>query len=133
MDVESHVICASPNSWRRRRLLNILENAGFQVRTCGTAEELLDLAAHAAPRPDDEPPVLILDAELQATIAPSRIIAALRRGGVPMRAIVLAEADHEGEIIRCLREGADDFLHLPADPSEIVETVCRVSALPNLV
>jgi DNA-binding response OmpR family regulator len=133
VDLEGDVICASASSWRRRRLSRILEGAGYRVRTCGSADELLDLAAQVSRRPDDDYGVLILDAELGNALAPSRIIAALRRSGTPLRTIVLAEPEHAGEVIECLREGADDFVHLPAEPAQIVEVVGRVSALPNLV
>lgn len=133
MDLEGNVICASASSWRRRRLSSILQSAGYQVRTCSSADELLDLAAHVTREPDDDYAVLILDAELGDSLAPSRIVAALRRSGTPLRTIVLAEPDQASEVIECLREGADDFVHLPAEPSQIVEVVYRVSALPNLV
>ena len=38
----------------------------------------------------------------------------------------------EGEVIRCLKAGADDFINLPAEPSEIVEAVLRVCVLPRI-
>ena len=133
MDLEGDVICASASSWRRRRLSSILQGAGFRVRTCSSADELLDLAAHVSRQPDEDYAVLILDAGLEDTLAPSHIVAALRRSGTPLRTIVLAKPEQATEVIECLREGADDYVHFPADPAQIVEVVCRVSALPNLV
>lgn len=132
MRTEPEVICASADEWRRMRLSTMLERAGYQVRTCATARELLHLAAHRRYRSFDESDVLLLDAELSPEVAASKIVAALRRSHTAVRTVVLAEHDRETEIIECLRLGADDFVHWPAEPSEVVEVVGRVIALPEV-
>lgn len=126
------VICASADEWRRLRLSTMLEQAGYQVRVCATARELLHLAARRRPRPLDDAGVLLLDAELSDQLAPSRIVAALRQSRTPVRTIILARQSDAAEIIECLRVGADDFLHWPAEPAEVVEIVGRVLALPEI-
>ena len=131
--MDTNVICASGDVWRRRWLFGLLEDAGFNVRMCATAEELLHLAGRWRRTADQDAAVLILDAQLSQDYLPSRVVKALRYNGIPIRTIILAASDYEGEIIRCLSEGADDFVHYPTEPAEIVERVCRVHSLPNLV
>ncbi len=132
MGHDLEVICASSDEWRRVRLASMLEQAGYHVHPCATARELLHLAAHRRHRPFDESGVLLLDAELSAEVTPSRIVAALRRSHTAVRTVILADSDRETEIIECLRLGADDFVHWPAEPSEVVEVVGRVIALPDI-
>ncbi|MGH2459279.1 MAG: response regulator [Chloroflexota bacterium] len=132
MGSDLEVICASSDEWRRVRLSSTLERAGYHVYPCATARELLHLAANRRHRPLDESGVLLLDAGLSAELAPSKIVAALRRTHTAVRTVVLADRDRETEIIECLRLGADDFVHWPAEPSEIVEVVGRVIALPDI-
>lgn len=126
------VICASADEWRRLRLTIVLEQAGYQVRTCATARELLHLAARRRSRSLDDSGVLLLDVGLSTEVAPSKLVAALRELHTPVRTVVLADQNRETEIIECLRLGADDFVHWPAEPSEIVEIVGRVIALPEI-
>ena len=128
---ESEVICASADEWRRLRLSNVLEHAGYNVRTCATARELLQLAANRRLRPGDSG-VLLLDIQLSDQMSASTIVSALRRSGSSVRTVVLAEQHRETEIIECLRVGADDFVHFPADPSEVIDIVGRVFSLPGI-
>ena len=132
MRSDAEVICASADEWRRLRLSDMLEQAGYQVRTCASARELLHLAAHRRHRPFDDSDVLLLDAELSEEVAPSKIVAALRQSHTAVRTVVIARQNRETEIIECLRLGADDFVHWPAEPSEVVEVVGRVFALPGI-
>jgi DNA-binding response OmpR family regulator len=129
---DAEVICASADEWRRMRLSLMLEQAGYHVRTCATARELLYLAAHRRRRPLDDSGVLLLDAELSDQVSPATIVAALRQSDTAVRTVVLADHKRQAEIIECLRVGADDFVHWPAEPSEVVEVVGRVSALPGI-
>ncbi|HLG50127.1 MAG: response regulator [Chloroflexi bacterium] len=131
MPNEPEVICASPDDWRRVRLSAALERAGYSVRTCATTRELLHLAARRR-EPVDEAGVLLLDASLSEEIAPSKIVAALRRTCAAVRTVVLADQNQESEIIECLRVGADDYVHWPAEPSEIIAIVGRVMTLPRV-
>ena len=132
MGHDFEVICASADEWRRVRLSTMLEQAGYHVHPCATARELLHLAANRRHRPSDESGVLLLDAGLSADLTPSKIVAALRRTNTAVRTVVLADWNRETEIIECLRLGADDFVHWPAEPAEIVEIVGRVIALPDI-
>ncbi len=125
------VICACPDEWRRLRLSRVCELAGFHVRTCATTRELLQLVA-IGKGSRDASRVLLLDLQLTDGLSASQIVSALRRAVVPMRTVILAGRDDEAEVIKCLREGADDFIHYPADPSEVIEVVTRVSVLPDI-
>jgi len=132
LDNELEVICASADEWRRLRLSDMLEKAGYHVRTCATARELLHLAARRRYSPGGESRVLLLDVGLSHEVSSSKLVVALRRSRSAVRTVVLADHDCETEIIECLRLGADDFVHWPADPSELVEIVGRVIALPGI-
>lgn len=132
MQSDQEVICASADEWRRMRLSTMLESAGYQVRTCATARELLHLAASRRFRPSEESDVLLLDLDLSNELSPSKIVSALRQAHTAVRTVVIAKHNRETEIIECLRVGADDFVHWPADPSEVVEVVGRVLALPEI-
>jgi DNA-binding response OmpR family regulator len=134
MIAERDVICASSSDWRRIQVGRILESAGFRVYGCSTADELLHLAARMGRRAvPAEPAIVLLDTQLSNRRVSSSLVGELHHGRTTLRTIVLAEPADEGEIIRCLEEGADDFIHLPAEPAEIVDVVLRVSALPRIV
>lgn len=132
MDAEVDVICACSDEWRRLRLSNVFDLAGFRVRTCATPRELIHVVTRKGGASDTMAPVLLLDSHLGDELSASQIVAALRRAVVPIRTVILAGRDDEAEVIKCLREGADDFVHFPADPSELIEVVTRVSVLPSI-
>ena len=86
LSYEPDVICASADEWRRLRLSTLLEQAGYHVRTCATARELLQLAAHRRPQIDDIG-VLLLDIQLSDRIPAASIVSALRRSGSTVRTV----------------------------------------------
>lgn len=132
MDGEVDVICACSDEWRRLRLSRVFDLAGFRVRSCATTRELMHVVTQLPNVSEALAPVLLLDSRLADDLSASRIVAALRRAVVPIRMVILAGRDDEAEVIRCLREGADDFVHFPADPAELIDVVTRVSVLPSI-
>jgi FixJ family two-component response regulator len=132
MDGEVNVICACADEWRRLRVSHVLDLAGFRVRPCASERELLHVIAHG-PRGAEAPtPVLLLDTRLTKELPASEIVAALRLAVVPIRTVILADRADEAEVIRCMREGADDFIHFPTDANELIDVVNRVSVVPGI-
>jgi DNA-binding NarL/FixJ family response regulator len=132
MDRNVDVIFASNDDWRRLHLSSIIECAGYRVWTCATRHELFHLLARSLKlRPSDEP-VLILDVHQADGQPASQIVALLHRNRMPIRVLVLADTSDESEVISCLREGAEDFLNYPVSPDDLLQSVYRISVLPNV-
>jgi two-component system, OmpR family, KDP operon response regulator KdpE len=95
-----------------RALRVILRDGGFEVVTAATAEEALDAAAV---RPPD---AAIVDLILpdQDGVAVTRSI----REWSEMPILVLSAVGEEGEKIRALNAGADDYVTKPFGPGELV-------------
>jgi CheY-like chemotaxis protein len=129
-DVE--VIFASNDDWRRLHLSSICECAGYHVSTCSSRHELLHLLARGLKRGHGGDLVVILDVHQAEDFAASQVVAMLRQTGIPIRTLVLADTSDESEVIACLREGADDFLNYPVSPDDLLQSVYRISVLPNV-
>jgi two-component system KDP operon response regulator KdpE len=95
-----------------RALRVILRDAGFEVDTAATAEEALDAAAVHPP-----------DAAIVDLILPDRdgveVTRSIRQWS-DMPILVLSAVGAEGEKIRALTAGADDYVTKPFGPGELV-------------
>jgi len=95
-----------------RALRVILRDAGFEVDTAATAEEALDAAAVRPP-----------DAAIVDLILPDRdgveVTRSIRQWS-DMPILVLSAVGEEGEKIRALAAGADDYVTKPFGPGELV-------------
>jgi two-component system KDP operon response regulator KdpE len=95
-----------------RALRVILRDAGFEVHTAATAEEALDAAAVRPP-----------DAAIVDLILPDRdgveVTRSIRQWS-DMPILVLSAVGDEGEKIRALTAGADDYVTKPFGPGELV-------------
>jgi two-component system KDP operon response regulator KdpE len=95
-----------------RALRVILRDAGFEVDTAATAEEALDAAAVHPP-----------DAAIVDLILPDRdgveVTRSIRQWS-DMPILVLSAVGEEGEKIRALTAGADDYVTKPFGPGELV-------------
>ena len=95
-----------------RALRVILRDAGFEVDTAATAEEALDAAAVRPP-----------DAAIVDLILPDRdgveVTRSIRQWS-DMPILVLSAVGDEGEKIRALTAGADDYVTKPFGPGELV-------------
>lgn len=123
----------STDAWRRANVTSVLEDAGYRVRAYASAMELMRaVARHSASADTCLANVLLVDGTLDDTMHAPDVLAVLRRAQLPMRSVVLARFDAGEEIIRCLRLGAADFIHVPVPPAEIVRVVRRVIQLPAI-
>jgi len=95
----------------RRALRNSLASDFDKVLEAGTASEAVDLAA--AQRPD----LIVLDLALPDR--PGRWVCAEIRKWSTVPIIVLSAQHAEGEKIRLLDEGADDYVTKPFSPQEL--------------
>jgi DNA-binding response OmpR family regulator len=129
-DVE--VIFASNDDWRRLHLSSICECAGYRVSTCSSRKELVHLLARAVKRGRVADSILVLDVHQADDVSASQVVATLRQSGFPIRTLVLADSSDESEVIACLKEGADDFRNYPVSPDDLLQTVYRISVLPNV-
>ncbi len=95
-----------------RALRVILRDAEFEVVTASTAEEALDAAAVRAP-----------DAAILDLILPDgdgvEVCRSIREWS-EMPIIVLSAVGEEGEKVRALDAGADDYVTKPFSPSELI-------------
>src|SRR3954469_5804042 len=95
-----------------RALRIILRDAGFEVLQAATAEEALDLDALRAPQ-----------AAIGDLVLPDRdgvfVTEALREWS-RMPILVLSAVGEEGEKVRALAAGADDYVTKPFGPRELV-------------
>lgn len=130
---DDDVIYLSPDQWRRLTMATVLEEAGYHVQVCATVRELLRVAARSITSPESPlAGVLLIDSKLDEALGAAEVIAALRRAGIWVRTIVLAGFRAEDDVISCLRVGAADYIHVPAEPAEVLEVVGRVMSLPTI-
>jgi two-component system KDP operon response regulator KdpE len=95
-----------------RALKVILRDAGYEVVVSETGEEALD---RAAVRP---PQAAILDLMLPGIDGVE--VCEQLRGWSEMPILVLSAVDEEGEKIRALKQGADDYVTKPFAPGELL-------------
>jgi FixJ family two-component response regulator len=76
--------------------------------------------------------VLVLDTRPSEEMPAAHIVATLREFGSIIRTVVLADTSDDREVIECLRQGASDFLTYPVSPDDLLQTIYRLSVLPNV-
>jgi two-component system KDP operon response regulator KdpE len=112
MSGKARVLVCDDDSQILRALRVVLRDAGYEVVPAATGEEALDLAAVRPPQ------AAILDLMLPG-IDGVEVCRRLREwSDVPV--IVLSAVDEEGEKVRALRTGADDYVTKPFSPDELV-------------
>jgi two-component system KDP operon response regulator KdpE len=98
-----------------RALKLVLRSAGYEVLTAASVEEALDVAAVSA-----------VDAAIVDLLLPDgdgiELCRRLREWS-SMPIIVLSAVGEEGEKVRALRSGADDYVTKPFGPQELVARV----------
>jgi two-component system KDP operon response regulator KdpE len=112
MSSNARVLVCDDDSQILRALRVVLRDAGYEVVPATTGEEALDLAAVRPPQ------AAIVDLMLPG-IDGVEVCRRLREwSDVPV--IVLSAVDEEGEKVRALRMGADDYVTKPFSPDELV-------------
>ena len=121
MSIEPHrpvVAVVEDDSALRRALRTSLRARGFDVHELATGEAAIVLAA------DGVPEVVLLDLGLP-DIDGIDVLARIREfSAVPV--IVLTARDRQGEKVRALDAGADDYVTKPFDTEELVARVRAV-------
>lgn len=127
------VVYVSADEWRRAQVAHVLESAGYEIRVFPSAMEFLRYVARKTRGGVGSfGELLLLDGALDGGVGAVEILRSLRRSGLQARSVVLADLKAHEDVIDCLRLGADDFINTPAHPSEMLEVVGRVLALPRI-
>jgi two-component system KDP operon response regulator KdpE len=112
MSGKARVLVCDDDSQILRALRVVLRDAGYEVVPATTGEEALDVAAVRPPQ------AAIIDLMLPG-IDGVEVCRRLREwSDVPV--IVLSAVHEEGEKVRALRMGADDYVTKPFSPDELV-------------
>ena len=128
------VLYVSVDPWRRTQVSHVLENAGYSVRVFASPMEFMRyVARRCRGGVGSLGDLLLLDGTLDGSLGAVEILRSLRNAGIQARSIVLAGMKAHEDVIDCLRLGADDFINVPAQPSEMLEVVGRVLALPRII
>jgi DNA-binding response OmpR family regulator len=123
------LLVVTDNEWRRVRLRRILEQAGYHVILVGSTREALQLLAAWSRRGHAVPAAALVDQHSLGRSA-SLVIRAVRNAKLGIPIVVLSARADADQAIMCLREGASDYVCLPAESHRIVEVVGRAIAGP---
>jgi adenylate cyclase len=105
------VLVVDDDRLNRKLLTRSLEQAGHAVRTADNGREALDLLR------DDPPDVVLLDIvmpELDGVSVLEQMKADASLNHVPV--IMISAVDEIESVVRCIEQGAEDYLQKPFDP-----------------
>jgi two-component system, cell cycle response regulator DivK len=96
-----------------------LQNYGMVCRSADNGLDALNLIRR------EQPHVAVLDVNMPGMDG-FEVLAAVRAENLPSRVILLTSLQHENEILRAFKMGADDYLTKPFNPFELVARLKRL-------
>lgn len=108
-----HVLLIDDHALFREGLQELLTRRGVDtVTTAADGETGIELAAR------ERPDIVLLDIRMSGMQGPD-VLRQLRRAGLAMPVVMLTTSHEEGDLVECLRNGAQGYLLKDMDPDEL--------------